>query len=294
MSFEFEHPGWPIEDSVRAAAREEFDRAIDEISETGFEIHETVRNVRRRLKRVRSIIGLIRPVFPHHRREGRQLRKIGGEVSSLRDTAALVDASDRLLRQANAESLGPLQAVRRRFVAAAAAEDTRLDRDAFLLALRTKLRDARVRAELWELTAEGAEAVVPGFVGTYGKARKGYRAARKAPTDDHLHEWRKEVKFHWAQLGLLRRFAPEFAERRRASAKRLAETLGDHHNLCVMRAALTAEEAAAIGPFLETVLERLRMRALKLGRPLFAETPREVRRRWQATFADREAVARLG
>jgi CHAD domain-containing protein len=292
--FEFEHPAWPIEDSARAAAREELDRAIGEVAETGFEIHETVRHVRRRLKRVRAVIGLIQPAFPDHRAESRLLRELGGEISALRDASALVDAVDVLLRGADGDVAGALHAARRRFAAAAAGADTGLDRDSFLGALRGKLRDARVRAEMWELAADGGAAVVPGFVGTYAKARRGYRMMQKAPTDEHLHEWRKAVKFHWAQLGLLRRFAPEFAERRRDAAKRLAETLGNHHNLCVLRSALSAEEIAQMGTALEVKLARLQRRAARLGRQLFADRPKEVRKRWVSTFADRDAVLALG
>ena len=282
-----------VTDNVRAVAKAEFDRAIAEITETGFEVHETVRNVRRRLKRVRSIIRLIRPAFPNHVRENSLLRDTGAEVSELRDAAALVEAADRLSKGVNGEAGEALQALRQRLASRAAAEEAKLDRDAFLLGLRAKLREARVRSELWELKAGGAKAVVPGFVATYTKAREGRRAAAKSPSNEHLHEWRKTVKFHWAQLGLLRRFAPEFAEARREQAKRLAETLGDHHNLCVLRAALADEEEIAIGPLIDAELGKLGKRALKLGRGLFAETPEEVERRWRATFADWEAVGRL-
>src|SRR5690606_4974042 len=138
-------------------------------------------------------------------------RDMGAEISALRDAAALVEAVDLLSRRASGEG-EVLPALRERFVARAAAEEARLDRDAFLLGLRGRLREARVRSELWELSARGAGAVVPGFAGTYAKARQGFRVAAKQPTREHLHEWRKAVKSHWAQLGLLRRFAPEFAE----------------------------------------------------------------------------------
>jgi hypothetical protein len=292
VSFEFEHPSRPIEDNVRAVAKAEFDRAIAEITETGFEVHETVRSVRRRLKRVRSIIRLIRPAFHDHVRENRHLRDMGAEVSALRDAAALVEAVDLLSKRANGAGEA-LPALRERLAGRAAAEEMKLDREAFLLGLRGRLREARVRSELWDLNADGAGAVVPGFVKTYTKARAGFRLAHRVPTREHLHEWRKAVKFHWAQLGLLRRFAPEFAEARRAQAKKLAETLGDHHNLCVLEAALVGDERKVVAGLIETELERLGKRALKLGRPLFAETPDAVERRWRATFADREAVRRL-
>ena len=71
VTFQFEHPDRPLGDNVRKAAKAEFDRAIAEISETGFEVHGTVRNVRRRLKRIRALLRLIRPVFPDYARENK-------------------------------------------------------------------------------------------------------------------------------------------------------------------------------------------------------------------------------
>ena len=64
MVFAFDRPDLDVGDNVRHAARGEYDQAIAEVSETDFEVHDTIRNVRRRLKRIRSLLRLIRPVFP--------------------------------------------------------------------------------------------------------------------------------------------------------------------------------------------------------------------------------------
>ena len=300
MSIRFEHPERSVEDNVRKAAKMEFDRAIADVSETGFEVHGTVRNVRRRLKRIRSLLRLIRPVFPAYAEENAALRVIGADVAALRDAMALVESVDFLARGREGDVAADLARLRLELTARAAAEEERLDRDAFLLGLRTSLRDARVRSELWELDDGGRQAIVPGFVSTYRRARRGLRHARAGGADEGFHEWRKAVKHHWVQLALLRRLVPDFADMRRVRAQKLARTLGDLQNLCLLEhrlcenAPLAAADVAPIGELARDEAARLKRRALTFGKPLFAEPPKQVRARWDSYWLDWQASQRLG
>jgi hypothetical protein len=296
MVFAFDRPDLDIGDNARRAARAELDLAIAEVGETGFEVHDTVRNVRRRLKRVRSLLRLIRPVFPDFEAENAALRETGAEVAALRDARALVEAVDQLGRGAPPSLIVPIAHWRALLAARAADHESGLERETFLLELRGKLRDARVRSELWELTGTGTASIVPGLAATYSKARRSYRAAARAPDDDaRFHEWRKWVKHHWGHLKLLRGLMPSFVDERRERAGRLATMLGDVQNLSILRAHLDSApaEAGRVREELARRLERLRRRSLKAGKRLFDEPPKVVRRRWKAYFRDWRAARRL-
>lgn len=298
--FRFEHPDLGLADNVRLAARNELDRAIADVSETGFDIHGTVRNVRRRLKRVRSILRLIRPAFPDYATENAALRDIGSAYSGLRDAMARVEAVDRLVAGGR-ENVAGLTLLRRELAERAAAADAALDRDALLMALRSELREARVRAELWELSEEGAGALVPGFADTYRRGRRGYERARRRADEQSLHEWRKALKHHANQLKLLGGLMPVFAVGRVRAAQRLARMLGELQDLYVLgrvlgeaSAGLSEDDRARIGERLEGEVVRLRRKALKRGKMLYAEPTRTVRQRWRTYWADWKAARRLG
>ena len=298
--FRFEHPEQGFEDNLRRAVKAEFDRAIAEVGETGFEVHGTVRNVRRRLKRVRAALKLIRPVLPAYREESDALRDIGAEVSGLRDAQALVEAVDRLAQRRDGASPALLR-LRRIFAERAASHETTIDREALLSGLREKLREARVRSELWELRDTRTPALVRGFVDTYRRARRAAIAVADEREQEQFHEWRKRAKDHWAQLGLLRGLAPEFAEGRRQRAKQLARTLGDYQNLSLLLAALDdpsigldQADKVAVSAAADGLHGKLGKRALKLGLPLFSESPGEVKRRWRAYCDDWSAARRFG
>lgn len=299
MVFQFEHPDRPIKDNVRRAARDELDRAIAEVGETGFELHGTVRNVRRRVKRVRSLLRLIRPVLRGFKAEDAALREIGAEIGALRDAMALVEAADALARGRDfvAAALEPL---RRELAARAAAQESAVDREALLIGLRGRLRDARVRSELWEIDGPGRAALVPGFVATYRRARRGLEAARTTGRDEDFHDWRRALKHHAGQLSLLRGIVPAFAAGRLRQAKKLAGVLGDLQNLCVLRrtleddgAGLDPDDRAVVLSICSEGIGTLAQKSLKLGKPLLAEAPKIVEARWDAYWADWQAVRRF-
>lgn len=287
--FVFDRPDLNVGDNARRAVRAEFDQAIAEVGETGFEVHDTVRNVRRRLKRIRALLRMIRPVFKEFRAENAALRDIGGGISALRDARALVEAVDRLGRGVDPTLVSPVARWRAVLMAQAADREAGLDRDALLLELRTDLREARVRSELWELTTDGRRAIVPGLVATYRKARQGYRAAARASNDDvAFHEWRKQLKHHLGLLKLLRGLVPGFADRRRRRLAQLATLLGELQNLCVLQDHLETAplDLDRLNDELCRQTARLRRRCLRLGKRLFADKPRKVRRRWRGYAGD--------
>jgi hypothetical protein len=299
--FRLDYPEQSFEDNLRRAVKAEFDRAIGEVGETGFEIHGTVRNVRRRLKRVRAVLKLVRPVLPAYREESESLRDLGADVSALRDAQALVEAVDRLAARRDGVVAPALLRLRRFLAERAAGHEAALDRDALLSRLREQLREARVRAELWEFSRTGAAVLVPGFVETYQRARGAAEAVAETREQERFHEWRKRAKDHWAQLGLLRGLAPEFAEGRRQRAGRLVRTLGDYQNLSLLLDALRDEssqaaeaDAVAAIRIASRLHGKLGKRALKLGRLLFADKPRAVDRRWRTYWDDWEAARRMG
>jgi len=300
VAFRFEHADWGVDDNVRRAARNEFDSAIAEVAETGFEIHSTIRDVRRRLKRVRAILRLVRPVFSDYAEENAALRDTGAEFGDLRDAMALVEAVDLIGERAREDEEGAVQRVRAALSRRAADSDSSLDREAFLTDLRAKLREARVRSELWELAETGRKAMVPGLVNAYRRARKAFAEAKANGELEALHEFRKHVKYHLAHLRLLQDLAPLFADERRRQMQKLARRLGNIQNLHVLDAALAAapdgiapEDKAVVRALVDRQLLSLRGKALAAGAQLFREPPRVIETRWSVYWADWQEAQKL-
>ena len=141
-----------------------------------------------------------------------------------------------------------------------------------------------------------------GLLRTYRRGRKALRIAYETPTAENFHEWRKRVKYHWYHLRLLRELWPAPMKPLAAEAKRLADLLGDDHDLAVLRETLVRDAdtfgSASLIEALRALGKRrqdqLRTESKPLGWRLFAEKPGDFSRRMQRYWCAAEHdVARI-
>ena len=62
------------------------------------------------------------------------------------------------------------------------------------------------------------------------------------PSAENVHEWRKRAKDIWYQLRIVRRAWPALLGETAGQAHVLADLLGDHHDLAMLREDLAARE----------------------------------------------------
>jgi len=251
-------------------------------SDTGAAIHEA----RRRGKKLRALFRLCRAAFDEWSDADKQIRKAASGLSGARDAQALVGTFDTYISPAaaDADSLVP---VRQAFVDRAAAFDTESGAT-LLAAFRETLAEVRARAENWSLSETGFDALRGGFGRTYRSARRLLRSARRSRRPVVLHEWRKAVKAHGLHVALLRATAPDVLKSEAEAWDRLAETLGDHHNLFVLRTSLS-EGSEPLGPpdlvaevdgIAAAQMSGLEDTAFHLGRQLLAERTSALKARY--------------
>jgi CYTH domain-containing protein len=146
--------------------------------------------------------------------------------------------------------------------------------------------------------ADEFSTVGDGLRATYRDGRKALRRARREPTDEHLHEWRKSVKYLWYQTRLLRDVAPSVLRASIEQLDLLSEALGDDHDLAVLVAGLDADpdrfgDAAAVDHtrlVARQQQQELRRGAFRAGAIVFAEPAdaftARLRRYWRIRVDD--------
>ncbi len=115
------------------------------------------------------------------------------------------------------------------------------------------------------------------------------RRAADGPVEGDFHEWRKQVKYFAAQTRLLEPLRPKRFKKLSRTLDRLAELLGDEHDLSVLRDHLAARahtwvsppDLEVIGEVIEAHRQTLRAEALEIGRVVYAKKPVRVRRRFK-------------
>ena len=283
---------------VRRIVHKELERAIDELEgrrsdEAGTAVHEA----RKHLKKTRAAIRLVREDLGAslRREENAALRDAQGRLSGARDAEVLLETLARLQDAANGRVPAPAatglrDALRKRRDAARRRGD---DERAEAVA---ELRAAQQRVESWPLDDESFATAAEGLRRIYRDGRRAQRAATATDDPEAWHEWRKRVKDLWYAARILKPAAPLELGAVVDEADALAQLLGDHNDLAVLRVALgehadatTDHQAEQLRTAIDEAAIDLRRHAVPLGLRLYAEPPKRFVARVTAYVETRAA-----
>jgi CHAD domain-containing protein len=280
-----------VPSSVRACAREQLARAAQQLADPRADPVDAVHEVRKHLKKTRSLLRLARPALGRHasREHDAQLRELGLALSGARDADVLVETVAQLAEHA----AGRLPAIdfeelRASFAGEAAAARAAAAAGGAHDDVGAKLHAAAEQVGAWPLDGAGWDDLVAGAARAYGRGRDALAAARDDPTDERMHAWRKRVKDLWYHQRLLAPAWPPVLGAQAEEAHALSELLGDDHDLALLRARI--EHGTALGPaagadagellaLVDARREQLRTQAWPLGERLYAERPKAFARR---------------
>ncbi len=278
-----------VQDGLRRCAREQLDRAIDELT-TRVEDDpvEAVHDARKALKKARSLLRLCRGALggDERRRENAALRRAGRALSSARDAEAKLQAVDDLSRRfAGRVPQSTFSTMRRHLEADRNPARRRLLESGLTDQVSDELRLVRRRIDAWPLENGGWQALAPGLLRSYRCGREAMQLAHREPTVENLHEWRKRTKDLWYHLRMLKPMAPGIVGGHADEADELSDLLGDDHDLAILRKDLE-RSAGELAIDLDAVLELIDHRhaellaeALDVGQRLYAEPCKAFHRR---------------
>ncbi len=261
-----------ILEDLTAAARDFRDAASRE---------ERVHRVRQRLKRVRTILRVLEPVYGERvvviRRDlSETARLLAGTrdadvaAASARDLATTVPDDDlglsRVVSTLDEEAARahhertPIGEVNRRLAAAIAAISTFSDE------------------------YDGDMLIAAALRRTYNKGRRAMAQAQSSLSTPDLHRWRKLVKQLWYLLRLDRKRLPKHAARVAPDLERLGEVLGqdNDHALLAEKLALSPTGDFSLMSQLSLIAKRrnaLEAEAFALGARLYKRKPQRFMRR---------------
>ncbi len=271
-----------IADSLRTIATDAIAQALAALDDPQMPEAEVTHLVRQQLKRLRALIRLPRGQFSAFRSEDRAFRDLGRRLAGSRDAEVLGVSFDAMVKAAR---LSGLHTLRAHLVGG-------LGRPLESAALRELLREeiapglfaALRRVRKWRLQTRGFTAIGAGLLRTYGAMRRDQAETLRYPDPAKFHQWRKQVKYHANQLAFLRPAALDVIKGSLTAAQKLADILGEHHDLEVLRSALlndrcVAVERAALLATIAARSARLQAEAFRLGDELTAESPGDFRRR---------------
>jgi CHAD domain-containing protein len=287
------------EADARGARRilcDQIDRALAELA--GRQVSdEDIHSARKSLKKARATLRLIKDSIPQTawQRENRALRDAARPLSAARDARVLLDTLDRLeelygrpARQSIPppfrHELANEQAGTRQAVVSPSGSGSEST---------STLVNARRRITRWRVAAHGWQEIGKGLKRVYGNGRKAMKQARRTPSADCLHEWRKQTKHLWHQLQVLQPMCPGPIGELADQCHKLSDYLGDDHDLAVLREKVVAHPKCFSAPggsgallaLIDRCQQQLREKAFLAGDRIYAEKravfAAQFRRYWQ-------------
>ncbi len=290
-----------VEAELQRIAREQIDKAREEAQSTA-DLPAAVHDVRKRCKKMRGLLRLVRASLGNtYSVENAWYRDIARDLGASRDAHTSIQTFDRLVRASgfpgSPESLSALRSGLEHHMSSQQA--TAPDIEVQLQLADQRLAQGRERVAQWRLsvgkrakhddlaTHFGWDAIRPSFCKTFRRGRRALAAARKHGTSEDFHELRKLTKYHGYQLRLLRELWRKPLRARAKEVERLAQTLGDLHDLVVLLEWLDKLESGRDkdrSPDLVTMnlvrdsaiepRQRLQSASLELAGLIFADKPR--------------------
>jgi CHAD domain-containing protein len=281
---------------VRRLVRKQVGKALQALGDTDTPSDDAVHAARKELKKARAGLRLLREALGGrvYRRENEALRDAARPLTEVRDAKVLVatldDLAERFPDEVDAAGLGK---VRRALLKDQREVRQRVLQEGALAPVREALEGARKRAKEWPVGGDWS-VLGAGLKRTYRAGRDAFTAAREDPSDENLHEWRKQAKYLGHQLVMLQPIRLGLLGKLADQAHDLGDRLGDDHDLTVLRGTPEGEPdrfpdrdaVADLGHLMERRRAELQKEAATLGRRLDAKKPKvftgRLKKYWRA------------
>jgi len=264
---------------VRAVARMHIANAVELLSAEDL-ADPTIHAARKELRRARAALRLLRDSLGESafERENATLRDAAQRLGDVRDSRVTIDTLGKIVageRSGDASTEGLKRTLLR--------DHARIQRAAVNGPLRHQgelLTRAYRRATRWHLQAQGWGVIGAGLKRTYRNGRKALASVTHERSTQSLHELRKQAKYLWYQLQILHPLWPGLGEGFVHQAHKLADHLGDDHDLTLLRSKVLDRASAAhpSGSLIELIdasRTELQDRSIVLAGRLYEEKPKD-------------------
>ena len=266
------------------------DSVTDSPSHHSWNAEQDIHEVRTTIKRLRSLLRLMRPVidpeFFNH--ENARLRTAAGLLSLARDTEVaretlktlpVLDQSDQVAVSSVLSSLE-------------SRHNLPNDAGKTMAEVRRCLEQTRRNFHRLALVGSEREILASGLGAVYRQGRKRMKVAVKRGQDNGFHRWRIRAKNLYYELQFLESVWPKEFRRLLSHLSKLQDQIGVDHDVAVLRSWLkekpeafgNTETVQRVVACLDNRTRKLRRSSVRLGRMIWHEKPRrfarEVARHW--------------
>jgi hypothetical protein len=260
---------------IRRIALEQIDQALAQLTGPGDDPEGAVHNARTCFKRLRAVLRLVRNEIGAdlYKQENALYRDAGRRLSAVWHSAARLRTLDRLVELCDDPSIRVAAAGTREKLEEAHRTTVRELLEGQLLAeVVTTLVEGRTHVDTWPIEHDDFSAFMGGLLRVYKRGRYRHASVSARFDDGNVHEWRKQVRYLWYHLRILRPCWSDVLLDFASSLHGLAGSLRDDRHLVELRSALGDEPFALTG-----LIDRRRVElwpaVRSLGQRVYAKEP---------------------
>jgi CHAD domain-containing protein len=203
------------------------------------EVHKSIHETRKSMKRIRAVLRMIRDEigYSSYYRENTFYRDLSRELSEIRNFEVLSGSIKNLQEDlsntipADVFSLLYEELDRKRSLVMG----DRAGLSQLLKEIAGKVEIARDRIYDFPIRHDDFRAFEGGLFRMYRQGKRYLREAKKNPSPTKMHDLRKRLKYFWYQVEILQPIFPGPMRAYASTLETAAENLGDYHDLQVLQ-----------------------------------------------------------
>ncbi len=238
MAFQLESDE-SVSAGIRRLTLEEVANILEQLTNPQITRDVGVHEARKGCKRVRAALRLVRDEIGAEvfKKENIRFRNVSRRLAAARDSRVKIDVLDSLLAIYMDEfPMRVFDQFRNRLIDDYNATLLLEKKDHTLIpTIMEVIKDSVEILETLPIQGKGFSAMKIGLHRTYTRGQQGMEQSVTNPIPEHFHEWRKRVKYLWHQVEIFVNIKPEVLTILVEDLHNLADTLGDHHDLIVLR-----------------------------------------------------------
>jgi CHAD domain-containing protein len=290
-----------IPKGVRRVVRKQFKDAVAQLNGSARKsVDERIHSVRKNFKRVRAVVRLVRYAIGDtaYHRENESFRDAARPLSEVRDAKVLIEALDKLEKLSRREDkAAPFGPVRKTLEKRQSQVRERITVEKNTFSDTANVIDkATKRLREWGHFSTGWKEIAKGIKFVYRSGRRAFDEVKANPSIENLHEWRKQAKYLRHQLELLAPSSPKVVGKLVAQAEKLADILGEDHDLAVLHSIVNDESKHSSCEVLCELIGhrrgKLQADAIPQGELLYRQRPGEFVGRLKSYWNESEMWAK--
>ncbi len=218
---------------------EQFHYIIMQSEKDQEEVHESIHETRKSMKRIRAVLRMIRDEigYSSYYRENTFYRDLSRNLSEIRNFEVLSGSIQNLQKDLSNTIPPDVFALlegelgrQRNLVMGGPAVLTQM-----LKEIAGKIKIARDRIYDFPIKHNDFRAFEGGLFRMYRQGKQYLSDVRKNPSPNQLHDLRKRLKYFWYQIEILQPIFPGPMKAYAGTLEKIAENLGDYHDLQVLQ-----------------------------------------------------------